>query len=73
MILATDVSINIQVGDLNNQGMFDYWNSHKFRVTDFFCNKINIYHIFSMLFIMILTKLIMSLFFGQLCIGVNIP
>ena len=33
MILATDVSIYCQVGDLNND-IIDHWKSYKFRVVD---------------------------------------
>ena len=35
MITASDLSINLQAGRLNNQGIIDCWNINKFCVVDF--------------------------------------
>ena len=39
MILASDVSINLLVGDLDNQCIINCSNSHKFRVVDISGNR----------------------------------
>ena len=40
MISSSSVSINLQVGDLNNQGIIDCCNTHKFRIVEM-SGKIN--------------------------------
>ena len=34
MISTSDVSINLQIGKLNHQGIIDYWNTHNFGVVE---------------------------------------
>ena len=42
MIVSSNISINFQVDDLNNQGIIDCWNARKFRFVKI-SGKINQY------------------------------
>ena len=44
MISANDAFINCQAGDLNNQGIIDRWETHKFGLKFQFL-EINVYNI----------------------------
>ena len=72
VIWSRNVSINRQVGDLNNQSITNRWNTHNIRFIEMFGKRNQSLQYVSMPFIMILVKLKNQLFFGQLRIWVNI-
>ena len=72
MISTSDVSINLQIGKLNHQGIIDYWNTHNFGVVKISGKRNQCLQYSLNDFIVIFLKLKTPLFFGQFCIWFNI-
>ena len=71
MIWSRNVSINCQVGDLNNQSITNRWNTHKIRFIEMFGKKSK-FTICLNAFYNDIGEIKNQLFFGQLRIWVNI-